>query len=263
MPEPGLIQPSLGRRDGLIKTRRPATPNAGARRRDRQEARLSSVVLDQLPLAVAVFDTTLRLHYWNLHAATLLGVPTMLAHETPLLADMLAGAPTLTPLQRNRLTTFCEAQVSAGVQSDPDTVLHLSLSRSKKLLIQVRGLGADQWMLVIDDRQPVPINANDGTDASLDALTGLSNRRHFSIALKDALAEADGTTQHALLMIDLDRFKPVNDTLGHPVGDALLCLVTQRLRREVREADLLARFGGMNLSSWRGAATVPIVWPPG
>jgi diguanylate cyclase (GGDEF)-like protein len=47
-----------------------------------------------------------------------------------------------------------------------------------------------------------------------------------------------------LLMIDLDRFKPVNDTLGHPIGDALLCLVAQRLRRETREEDLLVRLGG-------------------
>ena len=236
------MQPSLGGLEGLIKTRRPATPSA--RRRDRQQARLSSVVLDQLPLAVAVFDTMLRLHYWNLRMATLLGVPTMLAHETPLLANMLAGALSLTPPQRNQVTTFCKAQVSARVQAEPDTFLHLSLSRSNRLLVQVRGLGADQWMLVIDDRQPVPINANDGTDACLDALTGLSNRRHFGIALKDAVAKADASVQCALLMINLDRFKPVNDTLGHPIGDALLCLVAQRLRREVRESDLLARFGG-------------------
>jgi diguanylate cyclase (GGDEF)-like protein len=45
-------------------------------------------------------------------------------------------------------------------------------------------------------------------------------------------------------MIDLDRFKSVNDTLGRPVGDALLCLAAQRLRRETREEDLLVRLGG-------------------
>ena len=51
-------------------------------------------------------------------------------------------------------------------------------------------------------------------------------------------------SRHTLLMIDLDRFKPINDTLGHPIGDALLCLVAQRLRRETREEDLLVRLGG-------------------
>jgi diguanylate cyclase (GGDEF)-like protein len=45
-------------------------------------------------------------------------------------------------------------------------------------------------------------------------------------------------------MINLDRFKLINDTLGYAVGDALLCLIAQRLRREVREDDLLARIGG-------------------
>ena len=243
VPEPQAMHPSPSRIGRSIKTWPPAASRSAARRRDRQEARLSSIVLDQLPLAVAVFDIALRLHYWNLRAATLLGVPPMLAHETPPLAEVLAGALSLTPPQRNRLTTFCEAQVSAGVQADPDTVLRLSLSRSKRFLVQARGLGADQWMLVIDDRKAASINANDVTDAWLDALTGLSNRRHFNIALKDAIAEADSAAPHALLMVDLDRFKAVNDTLGHPIGDALLCLVAQRLRREVREADLLARFG--------------------
>ncbi len=224
--------------------RRAPAQGTAARRRNRQEARLSSLVLDQLPLAVAVFDTALRLHYWNLRAATLLGVPAVLAQETPLLADMLAGALSLAPPQRSRLTTFCKAQVAAAAQAEPDTVLRLSLGRGKRLLVQVRGLGADQWMLVIDDRQAAAANANEATDAWLDALTGLGNRRHFTAALKEAIAEADGPSQHAVLMVDLDGFKSVNDTLGHTVGDALLCLVAQRLRREVRGTDLLARFSG-------------------
>ena len=243
VPEPEAMRLSPGRFGRSVRTQPSAASRTAARRRDRQEARLSGIVLDQLPLAVAVFDAELRLQYWNLRTATLLGVPPMLAHETPPLAEMLAGARSLAPPQRDRLTAFCKAQVSAGVQADPDTLLRLSLSRSNRLLVQVRGLGAGQWMLVIDDRKAAPAGANDVTDAWLDALTGLSNRRHFNIALKNAVAEADDATRHALLMIDLDRFKPVNDTLGYPVGDALLCLVAQRLQREVREADLLARFG--------------------
>ena len=81
-------------------------------------------------------------------------------------------------------------------------------------------------------------------DAMLDALTGLSNRRHFNGALRDMVQEAGADTRHAVLMIDLDRFKAINDTLGHSIGDALLCLVAQRLRRETREGDLIARLGG-------------------
>ncbi|WP_162530628.1 EAL domain-containing protein [Rhodovastum atsumiense] len=77
-----------------------------------------------------------------------------------------------------------------------------------------------------------------------DALTGLPNRVLFRERLDEALARARRETGFALLLIDLDRFKEVNDTLGHPAGDALLREVTARLRAELRETDTLARLGG-------------------
>lgn len=78
-----------------------------------------------------------------------------------------------------------------------------------------------------------------------DMLTGLSNRHSLKDRLGHALAKArrEGT-RVALLFIDLDRFKNINDTLGHHVGDELLISVSQRLRQCVRESDLVARLGG-------------------
>jgi diguanylate cyclase (GGDEF)-like protein len=81
-------------------------------------------------------------------------------------------------------------------------------------------------------------------DAWLDFLTGLSNRRHFNEMLREALVLATAETRGAFLLIDVDRFASVNETLGHSVGDALLCLAAHRLRRETRDDDLLARLGG-------------------
>lgn len=81
--------------------------------------------------------------------------------------------------------------------------------------------------------------------ARYDALTGLPNRRLFEEHLKTALARAKRTQNLvALMFMDLDHFKNVNDTLGHPVGDMLLKLVADRLIAEVRGADTVARFGG-------------------
>ena len=82
-------------------------------------------------------------------------------------------------------------------------------------------------------------------EARLDPLTGLPNRATLSEALEHALAECgDLGADVGLLAIDLDEFKPVNDTLGHAVGDALLAGVAKRLLSAVREDDGVFRMGG-------------------
>ena len=81
--------------------------------------------------------------------------------------------------------------------------------------------------------------------ANHDPLTGLANRTHFNQQLEEALsATGRGGTSVALLALDLDRFKQVNDTLGHEAGDQLLREVARRLRALVTGADTVARMGG-------------------
>jgi diguanylate cyclase (GGDEF)-like protein len=78
-----------------------------------------------------------------------------------------------------------------------------------------------------------------------DVLTGLYNRREFDHRLTQALErQKDLGGRHALLYLDLDQFKVVNDTCGHTLGDQLLCKVTSRLQGCLRESDTLARLGG-------------------
>ncbi len=77
-----------------------------------------------------------------------------------------------------------------------------------------------------------------------DALTGLPNRIAFRDNVASGLRRVRRGQALAVLYLDLDRFKAVNDTLGHPVGDRLLCEVAGRLREVVREADTITRLGG-------------------
>jgi diguanylate cyclase (GGDEF)-like protein len=77
-----------------------------------------------------------------------------------------------------------------------------------------------------------------------DVLTGLPNRLHFRERAEEALPLLRRGEGFAVLCIDLDHFKEVNDTLGHPSGDKLLKLVADRLRKNLRETDILARLGG-------------------
>ncbi|MEH6358116.1 MAG: EAL domain-containing protein [Pseudomonadales bacterium] len=77
-----------------------------------------------------------------------------------------------------------------------------------------------------------------------DSLTGLPNRTMFTETLKDMIAACDGKDMIAVLFLDLDRFKLVNDTFGHDAGDLLLKVVAERLQGCVRKGDIVSRFGG-------------------
>ena len=79
-----------------------------------------------------------------------------------------------------------------------------------------------------------------------DPLTGLPNRSYFLQRLEQSiqLAQRNSNHQYAVLFIDLDNFKPVNDTLGHEIGDQLLAKVASRIKLLLRKSDLVARLGG-------------------
>lgn len=106
-----------------------------------------------------------------------------------------------------------------------------------------------EWVGVLED-----IDARKQDQARIvhmahhDALTGLGNRTLFRQRLEAAADGAAEGKQGALLCLDLDRFKQVNDGLGHPIGDALLCAVAERLRNCANEADCIARVGGDEFS---------------
>lgn len=81
--------------------------------------------------------------------------------------------------------------------------------------------------------------------ARTDSLTGLPNRTVFVETLQNAISSANRTGENfAVLYLDLDHFKDINDALGHPVGDLLLQEIARRLQSDIRKTDLAARFGG-------------------
>ncbi len=91
--------------------------------------------------------------------------------------------------------------------------------------------------------------------AGTDLLTGLPNRRRFCEDLDAALADGrQSGLDHALLLIDLDRFKAVNDAQGHPAGDELLCLVGERLRGVLRDD---RHTGSATLTRWERIPAAP------
>jgi len=126
--------------------------------------------------------------------------------------------------ERQRDVLRCLAQATAQAME------------GRRALMQVRGLVGDLSRVALEAEHR----------ASHDALTGLLNRADFEPRLQAALsrASADPAQAHALLCIDLDHFKIVNDTCGHAAGDRLLQQVARMLGDAVRQGDAVARLGG-------------------
>ena len=122
-------------------------------------------------------------------------------------------------------------------------VQHLRSGRT--LLVTYQPLADGGWVDIQED-----ITEKRRTEEKInwlahhDALTGVANRFHFRETFEQALKGLGKSSQLALHWLDLDEFKEVNDTYGHPIGDALLKAVAQRLRTSIRKTDFLARLGG-------------------
>jgi diguanylate cyclase (GGDEF)-like protein/PAS domain S-box-containing protein len=136
---------------------------------------------------------------------------------------------------------FRELTFSLNVRGGTDFHFRLSgepVFGPDQQLLGYRGVGSDVTRAVSAERKLKHM-------ARFDALTGLANRTQFTERLGLALARAARSrNSFALMFIDLDRFKAINDSLGHAAGDELLRTMAARLSAQVRGADLVARLGG-------------------
>ncbi len=123
--------------------------------------------------------------------------------------------------------------------------LQLETTNGRMLSLTLQPMGNGGAVVLFEDVTERRIaQARINELARFDPLTGLPNRTEFHGRAESMLAATLPTSHCALLFVDLDQFKQVNDTLGHAVGDQLLCAVAERLLGATSPIDLVARFGG-------------------
>ena len=198
--------------------------------------------LNNMPSGLCMFDAEQRVVVTNNRLAELFGLPAMdrkgeTARE--LVHDCVA-AGTILRSESEQFAGDLEQRV-AGVDKSGFTIQKQD-GRTLSLTFQPMENGGSV-ALIEDITERREAEARIRHLARYDSLTGLPNRMHLRERMEETLATA-GSTASAILFVDLDQFKQVNDTLGHPRGDLLLRAVADRLRRLVRASDLVARFGG-------------------
>jgi diguanylate cyclase (GGDEF)-like protein len=137
------------------------------------------------------------------------------------------------------------AEQIAFVSQRKSGVYHQELSGGRVVAIVHQLMTDGGWVATYEDiTERRHSEARIAFMARHDALTGLPNRVLFGEKIEEALASAGREGGFAVLCLDLDRFKQVNDTLGHHVGDELLRVAAKRLQHCARESDTVARLGG-------------------
>ena len=170
------------------------------------------------------------------------------AQLTRMSAASLQGRTLLDVVRTRNLPVSPEAFVAEVVeamrQGKTNTrVIETAEGRMLRVIERSRPEGG--WVATLEDiTEWQKAQAQIAHMARHDALTNLPNRTYFREKLEDALGRIGRGTQVAVFCLDLDRFKEVNDTLGHPVGDELLLEVARRLRECIRDGDTVARLGG-------------------
>lgn len=206
---------------------------------------LLQAIIDNFPGGIGFFDRDLRIVLCNERAKAILDLPERLfADGPPLLEDVLR----FNALRGEYGPGDVENQVATKLALARDrTTYHFERERQDGTVLDVRGLPIDNGGFIttyMDITERYCSEAKIAHMARHDALTDLGNRVLLNERLEYLMTRVSRGEIVAVHLVDLDRFKAVNDTLGHPAGDKLLRLVADRLRPLVRDTDMIARMGG-------------------
>jgi diguanylate cyclase (GGDEF)-like protein len=215
-----------------------------AREREAALANQFDTALNNMPHGLSMFRADRRLAVMNHRFSEMMNLSADFVQRGAEVSDICSACVAAGSISATSAKLILQeienSQASDIITTDPDFSKNRSLSWTFQPMV-----GGGTVVLVEDITERKDAEARISHLARYDDLTELPNRVNFRDEIGRLLAVQQGAEQlSALLFIDLDQFKQVNDTLGHPCGDQLLCAVADRLREMLRPEDFVARFGG-------------------
>lgn len=235
-----------GRISGFVTTYTDITDRKLAEDQLTQQNSILRTVIDNFPGAISLFSADLRMLTCNEQLRTLLELPDALFEKKPVLFEDFIRFNA----QRGEYGPGdVEEQVALAVGRARNFQAHkLERVRPNGQAVEIRGAplpGGGFVSIYIDITERKRAEERIRVMALQDGLTGLPNRLNLNDQIEQALERSRNEGKHfAVLFLDLDGFKKVNDTLGHDAGDELLIQVSTQLKDCVHETDLVARLGG-------------------
>jgi diguanylate cyclase (GGDEF)-like protein len=199
--------------------------------------------LDNMPQGLRLFDRRGKMAVCNPRFQAMYDIPDADCRPGNSLAQLLGASRALTTASEieRRMLISEHVQMGEGTTS----TLEQNWPDGRKIVIQRTGIADGGYLDTIADvTESRKATAQIAHLARHDALTSLPNRVLLRERMQEIVRNAQRGDQCAIMCLDLDRFKLVNDTLGHPIGDALLVMVAERLKAELRSNDVVARLGG-------------------
>ena len=228
---------------GWVITYEDITERERAEAEIRQQRQQLDAALNNMAQGLCMFDDELRVVLHNKHFVEILGLSPRFVRPGVSLRELLEHSVevgNVTGPADELYQDYANALARHG-----SVAIRRVHSDGRTIAISHRPMTNGGWVATYEDvTEQKRAEAKILQLARHDSLTDLPNRALFAERLDEALASVRGGRKLAVLCLDLDQFKAVNDVLGHPAGDALLKAVAQRLQDCVRETDTVARLGG-------------------
>ena len=241
----GMIDITLSIRDIIIQALTITRKEAALAARFEEQATRFDIALNNMSHGLCMLDPQHRLQVWNERFLELLH----LQH-----APVRVGMPVLdlvrysirTGNHKTKSVKDVLREMARGLREDKFDQLQISPDGDLTIALSRRMMDDGGSVIILEDvTERRRAQERIAHLARFDALTGLANRTQFHERFNGMLAAVRNSETHVTIhLIDLDRFKEINDTLGHPIGDKLLRDVAHRLSAIIGPTDIITRFGG-------------------